>query len=154
MILLLMGVVCVALLSAALVVVMLNERDKEVNTQIEISLPTNEEFDDFDGESTDDGDFPFVGMSQNSTDGTITVDWHFPSRVALSTYKIEIQAKDQVWYETSECDGTKEEVAAANFCKVNLQRLQTSPYFLSVGDTVKARVFIIDDEGWMTLEPT
>ena len=62
-------------------------------------------------------------MSQDSTDGTITVDWDFPSSVALSTYKIEIQGEDQVWYETSECDGSKEEVAAANFCKVNLHSL-------------------------------
>ena len=49
MILLLMGIVCVALLSAALVVVMLNEREKESNERVSLSPPTNEEFEDFDG---------------------------------------------------------------------------------------------------------
>ena len=49
MILLLMGIVCVALLSAALVVVMLNEREKESNERVSLPPPTNEEFEDFDG---------------------------------------------------------------------------------------------------------
>ena len=156
MILLLMGILCVVLLAAALVVVMIQESQKGNESSgsalSKIQTPSNSEFDDFESEKQ--VAFPFVGMSGNPTDGMITIDWHFPSKNALTTYKIEVQSKSSVWYEASECDGSLEEVAAANFCKIPLSTLQKAPFFLSIGDAVKARVFIIDEEGWISTQPT
>ena len=158
MILLLMGILCVVLLAAALVVVMIQESRKgnenSGSALSKIQAPNNSEFDDFESENEKQVAFPFVGMSGNSTDGMITIDWHFPSKNALTTYKIEVQSKSSVWYEASECDGSLEEVAAANFCKIPLSTLQKAPFFLSIGDAVKARVFIIDEEGWISTQPT
>ena len=62
-------------------------------------------------------------MSVNATDGMVTIDWDFPSKNALTTYKIEVQSKSSVWYEASECDGSLEQVAVANFCKIPLPTL-------------------------------
>ena len=90
MILLLMGILCVVLLAAALVVVMIQESQKgnKSSAHSEIQAPSNSEFDDFESEKQEA--FPFVGMSVNSTDGMITIDWQFPSKNALTTYKIEV----------------------------------------------------------------
>jgi len=82
----------------------------------------------------------------------VIIDWHFPTALEFSTYRIEIKAKDGEWYkELSECNGGDAQIAAANFCQVQVQTLLAPPFSLMYNDLVYARVYIIDEEGWKSM---
>ena len=91
---------------------------------------------------------PYAGIVLDAEGEHVVIGWRFPTATENSRYIIQIQGKDEGWYEAKEgCEGRDNKVAAAGLCKVEVGALLKEPFRLLYNDPVHCRVILLDIDG-------
>ena len=95
-----------------------------------------------------------MALTLDDEQENVLIDWYIlpVTGNGLTTYRVEIQGKNGEWHQNlEECNGTDEYIAATTSCIVSVQTLLDAPFSLLYNDSVYARVFSIDAEGWESM---
>jgi len=97
---------------------------------------------------------PPATVTTTNTNDQVTVSWSDPvaNGQAVHAYRFYVLQSDGVTYteETTDCDGTNASVVSSRQCTIALLTLRSSPYSLTLGDSVSAKVVSVNTYGEST----